>query len=1430
MMRLAITMSLLLAMVSSTTWGQATPAPTRARLNPRLQTLRLQAGQRAAAEAVAPAPDAAAQAAAAAVQPDAQAAAEKQKLDAEKQQQIQLIKKTQFDRRPSHILRTWHEFNKQQIEEAKKKEEEAKKKEEEAKKKEEEAKQKADQAKKDAEAKAKQEADEKAKKEAEEAAAKEKAAKEEEKESGEAEEEPAGEKPAEQEAAPAAEQKADDEPATEDEPADTAPEEEILFTAVQIVEGAFDSSSSTLQTATAKEPEAVAGESQPATAEGAKEDKTDEPAKPDFPKLLQEFQRDVTLGRWAEVKAFLKTLDEQVAKELYNQMLQSLGNAPPQTAVNMTPEMMQQMQMQMQQMQQARNNRGGQAEINWISLDDLVAIADAAPANIEQNTVVMMAGVVRTHLANGFLVEDMVARLEQESTKEEAEQAISKREVAQVLMAAGHVKLARPFLPSIDEAKEAQDFEGLNLLSQLYISLFQVDREEADLEQAWTASQHVLAGEAVDDAVRKAALGRAVGLAPQVRSVLGDAWLAGSFAGEPARGMEILSTIGAEAAQALVTQPQGAQKRYEALELVSTAVATLVESSPELATEWQEKLTLLANVWLREANVSYQYDTSTSRGPALQRDVYGNYFYNDIWAQQQQQQQNNRQPTPIGVTELMKVKPSDKWLALINKALKPEMNKTIARLLLKVNEEDEAFPYIESLAHTHPKLAEELINEFLRVWTNNHDPNTVRNRTNYYMYMYGYERKAESIPLTRSKQQRNLEELARLVVRLQALPLEDIDETLLLRAFTTCHSSAEVYRIEAIQEVFGPIEELDAKTFAELTQRMRTNLLGLWRAPATQVDAKTKRKQRDIQQEVIRGYGVATAVVNSGLTRYPDDWNLVLAKASLAHDLNDFRRELSPDSQYTERRENTFEDFRRAAELYSKTVGTIKPAEETTKAFEVWYYASMGACDPDRLKASLPGDKSQLPKIREAILALPGEAAERHMASFANTLFTRMSAVPPELKFRYVESGLAIVGDHERAIEARKIYDYYRDLLTEIELETALDGSSEIGHGKPFGVFVNIRHTREIERESGGFGRYLQNQNNAQFSYNYGRPLENYRDKFENYVTQALIDKFDVLSITFQSEDVNSRSLQKEGWRVTPYAYVMLKARSPEVDTIPSFQLDLDFLDTSGYAVIPISSAEIAVDARSDKTEARPAEHVVITQTLDERQAEEGKLVLEVKATARGIVPPLEQLIDLKPSQFKVEELDDKGVSVTQFDAEADDNVVLSERNWLITMLADTGVDKRPDTFEFPEPVIDVHEVTYQRYNDADLVSVDPVVKLEAKYGQTGLGPWVWLAPIGILLVIGGVVAIALSMKNKEPLAVDSQFAVPERITPFSVLSLLNRIETHNGLDPAGRAELEQSKSRIERFYFDDGDHAQPDLEEIASTWSQRATRNGHRG
>src|SRR5262249_36569142 len=149
--------------------------------------------------------------------------------------------------------------------------------------------------------------------------------------------------------------------------------------------------------------------------------------------------------------------------------------------------------------------------------------------------------------------------------------------------------------------------------------------------------------------------------------------------------------------------------------------------------------------------------------------------------------------------------------------------------------------------------------------------------------------------------------------------------------------------------------------------------------------------------------------------------------------------------------------------------------------------------------------------------------------------------VKAPVKHRYLKAGLEIVGDHKFAYEARKAFEYYKDLVTEIRLETEIDGPDTVGTDEPFGVIVNLRHTREIERESGGFSRYLQNQNNnIFFAYNFGRPTTDYRDRFQAAVQDTLNEQFEVLSVTFQSENVNSRATREYGWRITPYAYLLL--------------------------------------------------------------------------------------------------------------------------------------------------------------------------------------------------------------------------------------------------------------------------------------------------
>src|SRR5262249_5444668 len=146
-------------------------------------------------------------------------------------------------------------------------------------------------------------------------------------------------------------------------------------------------------------------------------------------------------------------------------------------------------------------------------------------------------------------------------------------------------------------------------------------------------------------------------------------------------------------------------------------------------------------------------------------------------------------------------------------------------------------------------------------------------------------------------------------------------------------------------------------------------------------------------------------------------------------------------------------------------------------------------------------------------------------------------------------------------------------------------------------------------------------------------------------------EHFEVLSVTFETEKVRSRATPEAGWRVTPYAYLHLKARGPQVDRLPGLRLDLDFAaSTGGTVVLPAESPVLVLDARTEKADPRPARRFEITQTLDERQAVQGLLVLEIKATAHGLVPDLGYLLALEPEDFEVVRIDDPGCAVKKFE------------------------------------------------------------------------------------------------------------------------------------------------------------------------------------
>lgn len=1116
------------------------------------------------------------------------------------------------------------------------------------------------------------------------------------------------------------------------------------------------------------------------------------------------FKRNVTLADWEKVEGFINSLKGDEPKLVYSQLVQSLVTGPP---------------------GQLKTRNGIIiGERNTIRASDVIALAEICPEKKLADQTVMLLG----KLVNLCQVEGQAEYIWLEALTEHVKevpegQKINRRTAARILIAANRIEEARDFLPPVDEAIKEQDVEALLVQMNLYLRLFRKEREAAMLEESWKAAQALLGLEDLEESQRAQSLRHCVSLVPMLRDELGEAWLQESFTSAPERGMEILSAIGTATAQSMRTQMRNPSERSSILKLQLTAVTSLLKNAPDNATQWQQTMHLMATNWLREATYSGKYDGTSSRGAYMQRDMYGNYFWTN--SSSSSRSAPNGMPSPIPSGEVLDTRPGPEWLEFLDDGYRSRFAIETARLHLRVKEEEEAFPYIEQLAETHKDDARDLVQEFIDVWAENHDPNTQSRRTSIYMFSYGFSRRASGIPLTRSRQERNLAELATWADRIRKLPIEDIDERWISAAFIRVHSSAEVYRLDDMEKVFGDIGSMDPKTLAAMLQTMRSNLAGIWRKPEVQQQAKTNRKKKDIEAEVVKGYASAQMLCANGLKDNPDSWRLHLVQAALKHDENDYQASLAATSGYANSRKGALTDFRNAVESYVKTIPDLKETEYSVDTFQFWFNAALGAPDLDQITQDKQPVLSEIPLIKQQLDALPQPAREKHLSMFANNIFTRMSRVNPAVKFRYVREGLNIVGEHETAKEAVKVFQYYNDLVTEIELETALDGNSKVGHDQPFGIFVNLHHTKAIERESGGFAKYLQNQNNGSgYYYNYGRPTENYRDKFEESARDALDEHFEVLSVTFQPESIQSRPAEKQGWRRTSYAYILLQARGPEIDRIPPLKMDLDFMDTTGYAVLPVASQPIQVDCTTRSPALRPIDDISIIQTLDERQSAEGKLILEVKATGHGLIPDLPDLVDLKFADFEVAETEDNGLSVSRFDPEVSEPKIVSDRLWTLTLQdsADSAaVAER--TFEFAEPAVEVKEQLWQVYDDADLVEVDKAVVLKESYEESSYSGIYGLIAVTVILS-GGAIAWLMIRKPDASGAQVVGVELPDDLTPFNVLNLLRQIESNNGFSAEEKSELAGSIAAIERFYFaTESEEPAPDLKAVASTWVKAA-------
>jgi hypothetical protein len=1108
------------------------------------------------------------------------------------------------------------------------------------------------------------------------------------------------------------------------------------------------------------------------------------------------FRRDVVLGRWDRVKDFLAALPQELASEAYQNLVARLSSPSP---VQVPPEMV------------ARGSKP-HTQPAFLSPDDVLGLAAASPVPPQKKQLESLAKMLPQEPRPP---KEFFETLAKGVTHLGGDDPASRQRAAEFLIEAGLVKDAGTFLPDLAAAREKKDYLALNLIARHRAELFLLDRKAAGREAlplAWELSTSFLTDAKAPPQARAEALFRALSLIPELGDDTGRQWLEKTFANPQGEGVELLSSLGTLTAQ--TRENPDAAMRLEQLKLQHAAVTTILASDRVDPAAWSGIFAIFADQWAYEAEVTRQKDQSNSRRMVPQYDEWGNLFFArpDTGFQ-------GPGVRPIGAGQLLECKPDGKWLETVGAATRNECLLAAARLHLKVKEENLALPVIRALAATDPEQAKSLVRETIKVWTENHNPNEAQNYRSQYMYFYGFNNQSGAIPLTRSKQERNLVELAALVKGIAALDLGESFHTEFADAFISCHSQAEVWRVEAVESVFGATDVLDAKTLGTLVGKMRLNLAGLWPNPKLQQAYQTKRKDKELQEQILTGYQAAEGVLERALAKKPAGaWRLEMQLAALRFEHSNYRSTLEGNHEHSKIKRASLTALASAAAAYSAALPFDDTAEESTEVFETWFYAALGSPALEALKSNHVATPEEYAKIKSALDALPGDAKKRHLKAFATTLNNRLANVAPDLKLRYLEGAAGIVGAHEAMRDAGEVLAYYGDLITEIQLDATLDGADRVGSDRPFGLRVNLRHTREIEREAGGFQKYLQNQNSMQYAWNFGRPTEDYRDKFEKAARAALEEHFEVVSVTYHSDKVESQTDPQFGWRFTPYAYLLLKPKGPQVDRVPPLKIDLDFNDTSGYVVLPVTSAEVPIDAT--RAEPRPLRDLKVVQTLDERSHEEkGCLYLEVKATARGLLPPLGELMGDTVDGFEVGTIEDRGLRIVELDAASDDLAPVAEHEWRIELKPTGGA--LPAAFHFPGvklPVAAEDGLIRQRYVDVDLQPVGDQVLLggaDRRFPPLAIAA---LAGVAACLTAG---VIALTRRRPAVAAGTPPLPLPAQMNVVSVIGYLRRLQQRDGVTPSVREEIDREIALLESRHFgrDDAPQNSAELETIARRW-----------
>jgi hypothetical protein len=1097
------------------------------------------------------------------------------------------------------------------------------------------------------------------------------------------------------------------------------------------------------------------------------------------------------LGDWAQVRAELAALPPELGRGIYDKMLSDLAERPK----------------------------------NGVRLEDVFALADAVPGELtdmELRKLGQMLGQVVSP-NEGFWVAERLARgTEHLGGKDPARRLAAGR----MLLAGGFRDLAKAYLPDGADLDKVAD-EGLRQEIAAFLAAEQATElaQRDQISRIWNDNVAVLRSEKkVNDWEKSKAAGEMLRVLTQVSPAVLSVTFADLMKSQPDAALKIVSGLSRKIQNE--THAAAAQ-RIENLRAQTVLANLIAEGADAAGGNWNQVLVLMAESWMTEVENSFDRRSGGSRRGS-----------------------KNGSPD-IDPEEMLLLAPAGKWHAALPADLRDRFDASLARAIIASANFELAADRIVELARRHPAAGVALAEDFLQAWGQAHNPQLpeeLRRR-------YGLPEDAR-IPITPVMMERNIDSLGRMMEVFRKAGVAPRDQGKVVDAFDLAYSNAEAYRDSHIERVFGPTAKMDEQVFFLLARKMHANLLDRWRRADVQRGGLTRRNEAQTYAMAEAGYGSLLKMIDEWQAARPDAYKALLLGAVVLNDWADFESfqdlaPLEPAKRIVAAKEKVLQSqdyFQRAADAYGRIVVRLPANELSIDPYLNWFNAVLGIGSTGQVNLGKPMNRAALGRIRAAILALPGKLGPTHMGQLAKALNTRLNdtnnPLHEDLKYRYLASTLVVTKDDPFSLGLKKRSDYLDELLSEIRVQTRVDGPDVVGADREFGIIVSVVHTEAMGRVA-RFGQYLSNDAAAVAAKTKrrgpqvakGADPQGPRDEFEQKLTEGLSPFFDIRSITFAAPDVKPRPTARPGWEETPLAYVLVRAKDASVDKIPPVQMELRFIDLSGPVTIPAVSAETLLKVAAGKASPRPADKIEVTQTLDTRQfAINGSLSLEVAATASGLVPELDELLDLAPlaGVAKVRQVTAiDPLMVKELNTWGEKVAPRTERRWSVTLDGDAIrlADKATDV---PFPTVKAANTTtvWRTFQD-----IDPVVlakgsvlldRVKAAPGSGYVPPvaedysaYLYVGLASLAAFVGWLVFRKRDKGPRPPRARDV-FKLPATIDGFAVVALLRKL----GASPlvkftaAQQAELRQDVERVQTGCFGGASTlSEAELKALAEKW-----------